>query len=83
MSGRTLRRLPLLAHARYVASDSRQPKYEDDDEEEIDSEESSEDESDEEEESLSESIEVWLDAMKVTVAAEKIQMEKVENKEIE
>jgi len=92
MSGRTLRRIPVLAHARYIASgaiadidmDSEENGQEAQDEEANDSEEGEESEStvDDKEmnqDEMKDGVDVWLHAMLETVKKEKQQMLAVEN----
>ena len=79
-SGRTLRRLPLLAHARYSAKTRPIYSYEerepDEDEEDLD-DLGSEYETSTLGEDL-DTLETWLDAMMEAVKAEQEQMAKVE-----
>ena len=88
MSGRTLRRIPVLAHARYIGDGlnglERSATYTDrltseegdtengDEAEECDGSDENEGEDD------AEDLEVWLDAMMETVEEEKEQMMRVE-----
>jgi len=87
MSGRTLRRIPVLAHARYIASgaiaevdmDSEENGQGDQDEDACDSEEGEESEStvddeDMNQDEMKDGVDVWLHAMLETVKKEKQQM---------
>lgn len=86
MSGRTLRRLPLLAHARYSARSRDEWSIGDhtrDDEELLDG---SDDDSTEYAASTVgeelDSVEIWLEAMMEAVKAEQDQMERVEENSV-
>jgi hypothetical protein len=64
MSGRTLRRLPVLAHARYVGQACADPIDYDDESEDGDGHGTA--------------VEVWIEAMERVVKDEGLQMEKLE-----
>jgi pachytene checkpoint protein 2 len=70
MSGRTLRRLPVLAHARYVSMAAA-----DNTDYGLDMDQS--DEEGEEGGYAGTAVEVWIDAMEKVVAEEGVQMEKL------
>lgn len=89
MSGRTLRRLPLLAHARYIAGDFESMHSDASKEEDSASEEDSEsdtldegDYQDDTDEGDAPTIDTWLEAMLSTAKAEKAQMEKVDTQHV-
>lgn len=86
MSGRTLRRLPLLAHARYSARSSNEWSFEDELDDEEDLLAGTDDECTEYAASTAgeelDSVEIWLEAMLEAVKAEQDQMERVEENSV-
>lgn len=86
MSGRSLRRIPVLAHARYIASghleDMEEVEIEGSVEQE-DGSEGAESEDGEDEDPEAETLEMWLWAMTLAAKAEKGQMALIQEAEVQ